>query len=72
MAEREGVCRQQRGRAQRGGQRRVCAGAGSGGEGTGEGGHVRAAGREWCMSGDGGRGNVLVSRVKGWREWIHT
>ena len=21
---------------------------------------------------DGGRGNVLVSRVKGWREWIHT
>ena len=24
------------------------------------------------VSGDGGRGNVLVSRVKGWREWIHT
>ena len=23
-------------------------------------------------SGDGGGGNVLVSRVKGWREWIHT
>ena len=21
---------------------------------------------------DGGGGNVLVSRVKGWREWIHT
>ena len=40
--------------------------------GGGEGGLVWAAGREWCTSGDGGGGNVLVSRVKGWREWIHT
>ena len=76
--EREDVCRQRRGRA--------CAGSREGGhkeegegghvqawavKGTGKGGHVQAVGREWCTSRDGGRGNVLVSRVKEWREWIY-
>ena len=65
---------------------RMCAGSREGGhkeegegghvqawavKGTGKGGHVQAVGREWCMSRDGGRGNVLVSRVKEWREWIY-
>ena len=78
--EREDVCMQRRGRtcagSGEGGRKEEgeggCARAQAvEGEGTGKGGHVQAVGREWCTSRDGGRGNVLVSRVKEWREWIY-